>query len=184
MMKAGMVMSLNNHQWADAATFIKHGPGFATAAGNYAAEDKRAAKIIDMLTAPDSPALLFAMVAIPMVAQLARNHQTEIVKKAETRRERRQMRRAAKRNGESRPTVETPPITVHVFKREIKLPIRFRLKLPSVKNVFTAFMAPTQFPQQITAEVFRDKKVVTQLHKMGLFPQPDSDGEYEDDDAA
>jgi hypothetical protein len=180
MMKAGLVMSLNNHQWPDAATFLKHGPGFAKASGNLAAEDARAARLVEMMTAPDSPYVMFAMVAIPMVAQLFRNHAPDIEKAAATSRERRAARKAAKR--EARATgfkASTPPITVRIFKREFKIPIRFRVKLPNLKTVFSSFLAPTQYPNEIAAEVFNDPAVIKALHKMGMYPR-----EAPDDDAS
>ncbi len=172
-----MVMSINNHQWPDAATFLKHGPGFAKAAGNLAAEDARAAQVVDMLTAPDSPYLMFAMVAIPMVAQLVRNHQPELIDASLTFKERRAERKQAKAAG-LKPKTAKPPITVHVFKREFKIPIRLRLRMPNLKGAFKAFLAPTQHPNQIAQEVFTDPGVIKALHKMGVYPQeasPDGD---------
>lgn len=179
MVKAGMVMSLNNEQWPDAATFLKHGPGFAKAMGNLAAEDARAAQIIDMLTAPDSPYVMAAMVAIPFIAQLARNHAPEIETSATTWRQKRAERKQAKLSG-TRPTATTPPITVHLFKREFKIPVRFRVKLPKFRNAFKAFLAPTQRPEAIAAEVFNDPSVVKALHKMGLYPRQTQQTDYDD----
>lgn len=170
MVKAGMVMSINNQQWPDAATFLKHGPGFAKAAGNLAAEDQKAAQVIDMLTAPDSPYIMFAMVAIPMVAQLVRNHQPEIREAGQTFRQRRAERKQMKLSGAQPKTVK-PPITVHVFRREFKIPIRLRLRMPNLKGAFKAFLAPTQHPSQIAQEVFTDPGVIKALHKMGIYPQ-------------
>lgn len=169
MMKAGMVMSLNAKQWPDAATFLKHGPGFAKAAGNLAAVDPKAAAVVDMLTAPDSPYIMFAMVALPFVSQLMRNHQGQITEAATTAKERRAQRKVEKRSGYVKD--RKPPITVHLGKRAITLPIRLRLRLPNVKKVFSAFLAPTQHPGEIAAEVFSDENVVKALHKMGLYPQ-------------
>lgn len=176
MMKAGMVGSLNAHNWADAATFLKHGPGFAKAAGNLAAEDARAAALVEMLTAPDSPYVMFFMVAIPMVAQLVRNHQPEVVKAGESWRARRAARKQAKLSG-YKPQPSAPPITIHIFKREFKLPIRFRIKLPNLKNAFKAFLAPTQYPDEIAAEVFNDASVIKALHKMGIYPREEPQDE-------
>lgn len=174
MMKAGLVMSLNSHQYPDAATFLKHGPGFATAAGNLAAEDPRAAKIIDMLTAPDSPYVMFALAAMPLFSQLVRNHERDVKTAATTWREKRAERKQAKISG-YKPTKQASPITVRLFKREFKLPIRLRFKLPSFKHMFGAFMTPTQYPDEITQEVFSDPSVVKALHKMGIYPRGESD---------
>lgn len=174
MMKAGLVLSINNQNWPDAATFLKHGPGFAKAAGNLAAEDARAAAIVEMLTAPDSPYVMFALIAFPMIGQLARNHQPEILNAGTTMKQRRAERKQAKLAG-LKPTVVKPPITVHLFKREIKIPIRVRIRLPKASSWFKAFLAPTQFPGQITEEVFTDPAVIKALHKMGVYPQSEGD---------
>lgn len=170
MMKAGMVMSLNNQQWPDAATFLKHGPGFARAAGNLAAEDARAAQVIDMLTAPDSPYVMFGLVAFGMVAQLVRNHQPEIHEVANTWRQRREDRK----NGKDGARVQSPPLVLRIGKRSIKLPIRFRVRLPKFRAILAGFLAPTQRPDTIAQEVFSDPSVVRALHKMGLFPRSDT----------
>jgi hypothetical protein len=174
MMKAGMIMSVNAHNWPDAATFLKHGPGFAKAAGNLAAVDAKAAAIVDMMTAPDSPYLMFAMVALPMISQLARNHQGQIAEVAQTRKQRRAERKQEKLAGIQKETA--PPITVRLGKRRINVPIRLRIRLP-LKKIFSGFLAPTQDPREITAEVFSDEAVVKALHKMGLFPREARDEE-------
>jgi hypothetical protein len=172
MMKAGMIASLNNRQFPDAATFLKHGPGFAKAAGNLASEDARAAQVIDMLTAPDSPYVMFALVALPLFGQLVRNHQPELIEAGGTFKQKRAERKQAKKAGmQSQPIIE--PVTVHVFKREIKLPIRLRIKLPKFKNMFKAFLAPTQHPGELAHEVFGDPGVQKALHKLGIFPRSD-----------
>jgi hypothetical protein len=181
MMKAGMVMSINNHSWPDAATFLKHGPGFAKAAGNLAAEDERAARMVDMLTAPDSPYVMFVMVAIPMIAQLARNHQADIVQASETRKERRAARKEAKAAGVKPPKPPFKPVVFHVGKREFKLPIRIRLRLPNLRKTFQAFLAPTQYPQEVANEVFSDPAVIKALHKMGIYPREAPDNGTDDE---
>jgi hypothetical protein len=172
MMKAGLIMSINNQQWPDAATFLKHGPGFAKAAGNLAAEDARAAQLIEMLTAPSSPYVTFAMVAIPFIAQLTRNHQSEFKEAGQSWRERRAEKKQQRLSG-AKP--KTPPITVRLGRRRISLPIRVRLRVPNVRGMFKAFLAPTQHPQQIASEVFTDPAVRIALHKMGIVPREETD---------
>jgi hypothetical protein len=184
MMKAGMVMSLNAHNWPDAATFIKHGPGFAKAAGNLADADPRAANLIDMLTAPDSPVLMFAMVALPMLAQLTRNHQSGIVEAQMTWRERRAERKQAKLQGIKPNREPIKPLYIKLGKkRTIKLPIRFRIKLPQFRNMLRSFLAPTQYPGEIAQEVFTDASVVRALHKMGIFPRGEPAEDDDDDES-
>jgi hypothetical protein len=113
------------------------------------------------------------MVALPMISQLARNHQGDIAKVAETRKDRKATRKQEKLAGVKKESA--PPITVHLGRRAITIPIRFRIKFP-VKKIFSGFLAPTQHPQEIAAEVFNDEAVVKALHKMGLFPQEAPDG--------
>lgn len=174
LMKAGMIASLNANNYADAATFLKHGPGFATAAGNLAAVDARAERLVEMLTAPESPYVMFAMVAIPMVAQLARNHQDDVREAGASFRERRAQRKQERKQGVKR---EASTITVRLFKRQFKVPVRFKIKLPNFKNVFSAFLAPTEHPDRITAEVFQDPAVVKALHKLGVIPRQEQQRE-------
>lgn len=174
-MKAGLVMSLNNEQYPDAATFLKHGPGFATAAGNLAAVDAKAARLIDMITAPDSPYIMFYLAAAPLISQLARNHQPDIQQAGTTFRERRAQRKQERQAGIKQP--QTPPITVRLGKRRITIPIRLRIRIPKLRNIFGAFLSPTQHPGQITQEVFQDPAVIKALHKMGIYPQGGNDAD-------
>lgn len=177
LMKAGMIASMNAENFPDAATFLKHGPGFGTAAGNLAAVDDKAAKLIDMLTAPDSPYIMFAMVALPMIAQLTRNHQEELTSVGAKIKQTRAERKEAKLSGTRPSGVKIrPPVTVRLFKREFKIPIRFRIKFPNLKKLSASFLAPTQHPGEIAAEVFNDPAVVKALHKMGLYPRDTSQG--------
>lgn len=169
LMKAGLIGSLNAQQFPDAATFLKHGPGFAKATGNLAAEDARIASIVDMITAPESPYVMFALVAIPLVSQLLRNHRSEINEAGATIKQKRAQRKAEKRAGIKQPST-VKPITFKLFRREITIPIRVRFKFPSFKNAFKAFLAPTQHPSQITNEVLGDPRVQAELRKMGLYP--------------
>lgn len=169
MMKAGLIGSLNAENFPDAATFLKHGPGFAKATGNLAAEDARIASIVDMLTAPESPYVMFALVAIPLVSQLLRNHKSELDEAGSSFRQKRAQRKAEKRAGIKQPST-IKPIKVKLFRREITVPIRVRFKFPSLRNAFKAFLAPTQHPAQITNEVLGDPRVQAELRRMGIYP--------------
>jgi hypothetical protein len=174
LMKAGLIGSLNAQQYPDAATFLKHGPGFAKATGNLAAEDARIASIVDMITAPESPYVMFALVAIPLISQLVRNHKSEINEAGSTFKQKRAQRKAEKRAGIKQPST-VKPITFKLFRREITIPIRVRFKFPSLKNAFKAFLAPTQNPGQITQEVLGDPRVQAELRKMGIYPAGERD---------
>jgi hypothetical protein len=174
LMKAGLIGSLNAGNYPDAATFLKHGPGFAKATGNLAADDPKIAGIVEMLTAPESPYVMFALVAIPLVSQLLRNHRTEIGEAGATFREKRAQRKQEKKAGVRQPST-IKPLKFKLFKREITIPIRVRIKLPNFKNAFKAFLAPTQHPVQITNEVLGDPRVQSELRKMGIYPAGDRD---------
>lgn len=169
LMKAGLIGSLNAQQYPDAATFLKHGPGFAKATGNLAAEDARIASIVDMITAPESPYVMFALVAIPLISQLMRNHRADIEEAGSSMRQKRAQRKAEKKAGIKQPSV-VKPVKFKLFRREWTIPIKVRFKFPSFKNAFKAFLAPTQHPVQITNEVLGDPRVQAELRKMGLYP--------------
>jgi hypothetical protein len=173
LMKAGLVGSINAGNFPDAATFIKHGPGFAKATGNLAAEDARIASIVDMITAPESPYVMFALVAIPLISQLMRNHKSEIDEAGSTFRQKRAQRKAEKHAGIKQPST-VKPIKVKIFRREWTVPIKVRFKFPSLRNAFKAFLSPTQHPQVITNEVLGDPRVQAELRKMGLYPKSGS----------
>lgn len=176
MMRALMLASLNNQQYPDAATFLKYGPGFSKAAGNLAAEDARVAGIIEMLTAPDSPYVMFALCAVPMISQLFRNHQAEVAEAAANVKKTRAEKKRARQAGVQPP--KQPPITVHIFRREVKLPIRVKFRMPKLQGALKAFMGTTQHPSHIAAEVFNDPAVVRAIHEMGLIPrQPEGQSE-------
>lgn len=174
LMKAGLIGSLNAQQYPDAATFLKHGPGFAKATGNLAAEDARIASIVDMITAPESPYVMFALVAIPLVSQLMRNHRSEIAEAGSTFKQKRAQRKAEKKAGIKQPSV-IRPIKFKLFRREFTIPIKVRFKFPSLKNAFKAFLAPTQHPMAITNEVLGDPRVQAELRKMGIYPAGERD---------
>lgn len=170
LMKAGLIGSLNAQHYPDAATFLKHGPGFSKAAGNLAAENPQFAAMVEMLTAPESPVVMFALAAIPLFSQLWRNHQSEVSEATSSFKDRRAQRKAEKKAGVKQPAT-VKPLKFKLFKREWTIPIRVRIKLPNLKNVFKAFLAPTQHPSQITNEVLGDPRVQAELRKMGIYPQ-------------
>jgi hypothetical protein len=71
---------------ADAATFIEHGEAFASKMGDLAAHDKRVAHGIDIITSgTENPYAAVVLAALPIVAQIIRNHETETAKPFEIR---------------------------------------------------------------------------------------------------
>src|SRR5882757_3557955 len=76
----------NESTVADAATFIEHGETFASKMGDLAAHDKRVAHGIDIITSgTENPYAAVVLAALPIVAQIIRNHETETAKPFEIR---------------------------------------------------------------------------------------------------
>jgi hypothetical protein len=160
-LKAGLMGALNTGQMADAAAILAHGPGFASATGQLADADERARRAIDLITAPASPLLLFAMTAIPLVAQLVRNHEKQVAEVPQTIRQRRAERKAAKATGVQQP----PRFTFKVLGRSI--PVRFRMRF-NVGKAFGMFRAQTADPDRLAFKVFSDPKLVGALQRQGF----------------
>lgn len=117
---AGTITSL-----ADVSAILAYGPDFAERTGVLAAHDERAKKAVDMLTAPDNPWVLFAFAAIPLIGQFLRNHDEDV-----TRIRRGWSKEArAERKAQKEALAAKPKPKVRLFKREITLPFRFRIKL-------------------------------------------------------
>lgn len=71
---------------SDAATFIEHGEAFASKMGDLAARDKRVAHGIDLITSgSENPYVAVVLAALPIVAQITRNHETDTARPFEIR---------------------------------------------------------------------------------------------------
>lgn len=175
-MKTFMIASLNNRQYADAAAFIKFGPGFSRASGELCDANKSAREFVDMLTAPSNPYILFGMMALPLVSQLFRNHEPEMQNVKMSWRNRRNMKKTRQDLGVK---VPKPPakelFTLKFGKRRI--PIKLGIRLPKI-NGFVRI--PTQHPQELVTEIFSDPEVIKALQKMGIYAQRP---EHQSDDA-
>jgi hypothetical protein len=139
----------------DAAAIIYHGSSFSKAAGILADRDEHAARFLDILTSPDNPYILFALAAVPLVSQLARNHEKQLAAvpdKVKMSRTQRKAQRALK------PAVE---ITIPFIKRKIKLPFRIKIGL-------SIFRAQSVDPNALMQRVFTDPVVVKELRKQGM----------------
>jgi hypothetical protein len=160
-LKAGLMGALNTGNIPDAAAILMHGPGFASATGQLADADERARRAIDLVTAPASPVLLFAMTAIPLVSQLVRNHEKEVKEVPQNFKERRAVRKNAKAAG-----VRTEPrFTFKVLGRTI--PVRFRMKF-NFGKMLGVLKTQTADPERLAYQVFSDPKLVTALQKQGF----------------
>lgn len=136
----------------DAAAILTYGPSFAQRAGQLADHDPNAAKILDMLTAPDSPWVMFAIAAIPFVGQLFRNHEAQIKAIPEKARKTRAERRA------ERAATPRAELRIPGTKRTVKVPFRIRLPLG-------VFRASTVEPVALANHVFGNPDVRKQLTK-------------------
>jgi hypothetical protein len=80
------MLATNENTVADAAVFIEHGTAFASKMGDLAAHDKRVAHGIDLITTgTENPYAAVVVAALPMIAQIIRNHETETAKPFEIR---------------------------------------------------------------------------------------------------
>lgn len=126
----------------DAATLLLFGPSVSEKLGDLAAVDSRIAHGIDMLTEQtESPTLALMMVGIPMILQLARNHESDIKR------------------------------TEHRAVRSFRLPFtkkqiqfRFRLRLPR------SLRARTEDPVVLARKVLLNPDVVAAFRKQGINP--------------
>jgi hypothetical protein len=168
-LKAGFIGALNTNNLADAAAILTLGPGLAQATGTLADADERAKKMIDMITAPNNPLVMFALTAIPLISQLARNHEPQLANIPNVRRTRRAEKKAAKASGQ--PYVKPEPkFTVHLpFGR--KIGIRFTSKI-KLGKLLAGFKAQTTDPRDLTFHVFTDQHILKALKDQGINIQP------------
>lgn len=137
---------------ADAAAIFAFGPDFASATGALAAENETAAKIVDMVTAPDSPALMFTIAAIPFVAQMFRNHQAQIAEVP------------AKWRNRKKPGVP------RAEKKKIRVGfgrLKFSVSVPPFFNVTPYIMQNSVEPEALATAVFGNPDVAKALRKFG-----------------
>jgi len=136
----------------DAAAILTYGPEFAARAGVLADSDPNVARVIDLVTAPDSPWVTFAFVAMPFIGQLFRNHEEQIKAipaKARMSRAERKAERAAQPRAEVR---------IPGTKRTLRVP--FRIKLP-----LGIFRASTVAPELLVHNVMSNPDIRKALHK-------------------
>lgn len=169
-LKAGFMGSMNTGHGADAAAILKHGAQFARATGTLADSSERARHYLDIMTAPDSPWLGFAMTALPLISQLMRNHEATISQIPESAKrgwkESRAARKMAKETGIKTPSGPRVNVKIPFIKKEIGL--RLRVKFP-IKTIFRAFASQTDHPDKLAAEVFSDPTVQKALADMQIY---------------
>jgi len=162
--KAVAVGSMQAGNWADAATFLWHGPGAATAIGQIADASPRAKQMIDMLTAPDSPWLVFAVTMLPLTAQILRNHEKDI---QEIPAHWNMSRKARAHRKELRKETEDPPrFIIKLWRWHI--PVRYKMRFRPWKTFASGVRSQTQEPNILAAKVFTDPALLSALDKIGV----------------
>lgn len=170
MLKGWLWGSIHAGQMPDAATILEKGPGLAAATGKLADASPKVAKMLDLITAPESPVVVFAMTAFAFGAQIARNHEPEIAQVPQTWRERRAMRKAAKANPKSQDTKPSEPLfTLRILGRRIPVGAKFHLSRIPFRIVLSPARAQTVNPGVLVHRVFSDQRVQKALEKEGLF---------------
>jgi hypothetical protein len=158
----------NANNYPDAAAILKHGPAFSQAIGDLADREPSARAKIDILMSPGNPYVTVALALIPLVAQVARNHETQLEQIPKTWRERRAERKLRKEQGAE--TARKPPtFTMKIGKRRV--PVHLHVPKPKFLKAFVASSAP---PENLTAEVFTDPKVQAAMQRIGIWPSATS----------
>lgn len=165
MMKMGVIGSIQTGNFPDAATLLWHGPNAATAIGNLCDSNNHIAMAVDMITSPSSPVAETVLALLPLVSQLARNHEkqlAEIPSRLNLGKQARAARKAARTE-----TEQPAPLTLKIGKRRI--PIRWRFNRPAFTRFLSAgVMSQTQEPNLMAANVFTDPSVQRALASLGI----------------
>lgn len=167
-LKALALSAMQANDFPDAAAVLWYGPAIATATGHVADTSPRARAMLDVITAPNSPWVALAASLIPLVAQVARNHEPaleELPSKLSMSRK----ARTARKQARAQAAEETPPrFTIKIGKRRI--PIRFQV---NPWRMFTAGVkAQTVDPVVVTSRVFTDEALLAELRRLGFNIQP------------
>jgi hypothetical protein len=160
-LKAATLASINAGDFPDAAALLHHGPPFSHAVGQWADSNDRVAQAIDIITSPSSPVLMFTVTGLALVAQLFRNHETQLAEIPNARKRAKAEKQARKATAKAEP----PRFTVKAFGRQWPIRMRNRFK---VRNLLGGFRAQTQPPDQLTMRVFSDEKLQAALEKQGI----------------
>jgi hypothetical protein len=168
--KALVIGSLKRNNFPDAAAILKNGPAFARAVGDAAAENKRVAGYVDMITAPDNPMVVLAIASIGLLGQLVRNHQPQIEAVRDEVRVGWKRRRELRKSG-VKLVNEKEPIATSTFKlpfRKRPITIKWRFKLPLVGVFSKGIMGASIDPAVLSYTVFSDPDVLVALEKQGI----------------
>lgn len=167
LLKSWFWSSIHSQQMPDAATILERGPSFSVATGKLAASNEKVAKMLDIITAPESPAVLFVVAAIPFVAQIFRNHEPELAQVPATFRERRAARKARKQQGVSADVPREPLFTIRILGRKIPVGAKFNIRL-GFRFLSGPARSQTTHPGVLVHRVFSDSRVQKALEKEGI----------------
>lgn len=165
--------SIATGNFPDAATILWHGPGAATAIGDLAANNIYIGRGVDIITSPSSPVAQAIVTLLPLISQLARNHEKQLQELPSRFAMGREARATRKLAREAERLTE-PPLTLKVGKRRI--PIRWRFRPKVLRYLTAGVMSQTREPNLMAAQVFTDPKVRRQLEKMGIIVKGPNDG--------
>lgn len=168
MLKALAMGAIQAEDFPDAATVLWYGPSIATAAGYVADTSPRARAILDMVTAPNSPWVALMMSVIPMVAQVARNHEAELAdvpQRFNMSRKARAQRKTARAQANDR----KPTFTIRIGKR-INRPVY--LSFNPARLFSAGIKAQTVDPVVVTSRVFTDPALLSEMRRMGFNIKP------------
>jgi len=160
-LKALLIASLNAGDFADAAAILHHGPGFSVATGQLAASSDKAAKIIDMVTAPASPVMMWVLASVGFASQLIRNHEPQLRQVPGAVRQSRAERKAMRQQGVPK---KEPRFTIKLGR--IQIPVRFSIP---VNRLFAPFRTQTKPPEVLASMVFGDEDLIKALEKTGIL---------------
>ena len=166
LLRVGMIGSLNTGNFSDAAAFLWYGPGASTAVGNLADNYNSIARGIDIITTPGSPIAECVTTLLPLISQLARNHEAalaELPGRFSMGRTARAARKQAK--AEARAAEIDPPMTLRVGRWRV--PVRWKVRSP-IRFVKPVIRAQSMEPNLIAARVFTDPSVQKKLAEMGV----------------
>ncbi len=139
----------------DVSAILQRGPATALRAGALADENESFRKAIDLITAPDNPAVMFALAAIPLVMQVFRNHEGQLQDARASRAVKKTLTPAEKKAAKTaRPRVEFT-----FLGRTWRLPFRFKLNLGSTLRM------NTMQPEYLVSSVIGDPKIRSELSK-------------------
>jgi hypothetical protein len=166
--KAIALGAMQADDFPDAAAILWYGPAIATATGHVADTSERARHLLDIVTAPNSPWVALAASLVPLVAQLARNHEPaleELPKRFAMGRKAREARKQAR----VKEAEKTPPrFTIKIGRWQ--KPVRFQFS--PWRLMSTGIKAQTVDPTVVTSRVFTNEDLLHELRRIGFNIKP------------